>query len=101
MSVTVTLHIPVSDVTKAIEGLHNNAAVLEQIIVDTKDKGLIHHRFVAGDGELVVIDEWDSAEQFQTFFDSNTKVAEVMNEVGASGPPTITVYQAIDAPGTV
>jgi len=31
MSVTVTIHFPVSDVAKAIEGLHGNAQFLEEI----------------------------------------------------------------------
>src|ERR1019366_3282852 len=68
MSVVVPIHFPVSDVAKAIEGLHDNAKFLEEISASTKDAGLIHHRFVSGDGELVVIDEWDTAEQFQSFF---------------------------------
>jgi heme-degrading monooxygenase HmoA len=101
MSVTVTIRFPVPDVPKAIEGLQNEAALLEQIIEETKDAGLIHHRFVAGDGELLVIDEWDSAEQFQAFFDGNTKVPEVMTQIGVSGPPVVTIYESIDAPGTV
>ena len=31
MSVVVTIHFPVSDVAKAIEGLHGNAEFLEEI----------------------------------------------------------------------
>ena len=44
----------------------------EEITEDTKAGGLIYHTFVAGDDELVVIDEWDTAEQFQTFVAGNT-----------------------------
>jgi hypothetical protein len=101
MSVTVILHIPVSDVTKAIEGLHSSAKVLEEISASTKSAGMLHHRFVSGDGELVVIDEWDTAEQFQSFFDGNSKVAAVMESAGATGPPQISVFGSIDAAGTV
>ena len=101
MSVTVIIHFPVSDVAKAIEGLHSNAKFLEEINESTRGAGMLHHRFVAGDGELVVIDEWETAEQFQSFFDGNPKVAEVMASVGMTGPPEITVFGSIDAPGTV
>jgi heme-degrading monooxygenase HmoA len=100
MSAIVTIHMPVSDVTKAIEGLQNHASMLEEISASTRSSGLLHHRFVAGDGELMVIDEWESAEQFQTFFDGNPKVAEVMAEIGMSGPPDVTIFDSIDAPGT-
>ena len=101
MSVVVTIRIPVSNVAKAIEGLHDNAEFLEEITASTKDAGAIHHRFVSGDGELVAIDEWETAEQFQSFFDGNPKIAEVMASIGMAGAPEISVIQAIDAPGTV
>jgi len=101
MSVVVTIHIPVSDVAKAIKGLHSNAEFLEGITASTKGAGNIHHRFVSGDGELVAIDEWETAEQFQTFFDGNPKIAEVMTSIGLAGAPVISVFESIDAPGTV
>jgi hypothetical protein len=101
MSVTVTVRFPVSDVAKAIEGLHSNATFLEEITESTRGAGILHHRFVSGDGELMAIDEWETAEQFQSFFDGNPKVAEVMASIGMTGPPEITVFGSIDAPGTV
>ena len=73
MSVTVIAHFPVADVAKAIEGLQANAALLEEITEDTKGAGILHHQFVAGAAELVVIDEWETAEQFQGFFEGNPK----------------------------
>ena len=101
MSVTVTIHFPVSDVTKAIEGLQSNAEFLEEITESTKGAGMLHHRFVSGDGELMVIDEWETADQFQSFFDGNPKIAEVMASIGMTGPPQVTVFGSIDAPGTI
>jgi heme-degrading monooxygenase HmoA len=101
MSVVVTIHFPVSDVAKAIEGLPENAEVLEGISASTRDAGLLHHRFVSGEGELVVIDEWETAEQFQSFFDGDPDVAQVMTSIGMTGAPEISVYGSIDAPGNV
>ena len=101
MSVTVIAHFPVADVEKAVAGLHSNAALLEEITKDTKAGGLIHHTFVAGEGELVVIDEWDTAEQFQSFFEGNAKVAKVMESIGVTGPPAIAVYNEVEAAGKV
>jgi hypothetical protein len=101
MSVVVVIHFPVMDVAKAIEGLHDNAVFLEEITESTKDAGIIHHRFVSGDGELVVIDEWERADQFQKFFDENPKVAEVMSSLGMTGPPAISVFEALDTAGTL
>lgn len=101
MSVTVVLHIPVSDVTKAVEALHANAKLLEEITESTKSAGMLHHRFLSGDGELVVIDEWETTEQFQSFFEGNPKVATVMEAAGVTGPPQVSVFGSIDAAGTL
>jgi hypothetical protein len=101
VSVLVTIRIPVSDVAKAIEGLQGNAKFLEEISASVKGAGMLRHQFVAGDGELMVVDEWETAEQFQSFFDGNPQVAEVMGSIGMSGAPAVSVFASIDAPGTV
>jgi hypothetical protein len=49
----------------------------------------------------VVIDEWETAEQFQSFFDGNPKVAQVMTSIGMTGSPEVSVFGSIDVPGTV
>ena len=58
----------VSDVAKAVEGLPENASFFEKTTASTKGAGIISHRFASGDGELMVIDEWKTAEQFHSFF---------------------------------
>jgi heme-degrading monooxygenase HmoA len=101
MSVTIIAHFPVTDIEKAIAGLQANAALLEEITEDTKTGGLIHHTFVAGQGELVVIDEWETAEQFQSFFEGNAKVAKITELAGVTGPPAIAIYNEVEAAGQV
>ena len=101
MSVVVTIRIPVADVAKAIEGLHGNAEFLGKISASAKGGGMLHHRFVAGDGEMMVVDEWETAEQFQSFFEGNPQVEQVMTSIGMTGPPEVSVFGSIDAAGTV
>ncbi len=101
MSVTAIVHFPVADVAKAIEGLKSQAALLEEITQDTKGAGIIRHRFVAGEGELVVIDEWETAEQFEAFFEANVKIGEISAAVGLTGAPAASVFAAVEAPGTL
>ena len=100
MSVTVIGRFPVANIEKAIAGLQANAALLEEITEDTKAGGLIHHTFVGGEGELVVIDEWGNAEQFQKFFERNTKIEEFVVGTGATGAPAISVFDSVEMPGT-
>jgi hypothetical protein len=52
-----------------------------------KGRGAIHHAFYAGDGEVVVIDEWDSPESFQAFFqDEQETIGSLMQQAGAGEP---------------
>ena len=44
--------------------------------------GAIHHRFGIGDGFVLVVDEWESAEQFEAFF-SNPDLQAFIGEIGA------------------
>jgi heme-degrading monooxygenase HmoA len=54
-----------------------------------KDRGAIHHAFYEGDGEVVVIDEWDSPESFQAFFEAEGEnIGKLMATAGAQGEPS-------------
>jgi hypothetical protein len=59
------------------------------------------HRSGLGGGELVVIDEWETAEQFQSLFEGNAKIAKITELVGVTGPPAIAIYNEVEAPGQV
>jgi quinol monooxygenase YgiN len=67
------------------------------IAKEGKSKGAVRHRFAIGDGELVVIDEWSSAEAFQKFFEGQATIAEMMEQVGLQGPPEVTVLRAVES----
>lgn len=56
-------------------------------------------RFVQGEGELLILDEWDSAEHFQEFFSSQEKIGQMMHEAGVAGPPQIEVYEVLKTAG--
>ncbi len=86
-----------------------DTAVFRQALVDRADEfaaigarsqtvGAIHHRFGIGDGFVVVIDEWESAEQFNTFF-SDPELQQFIGEIGAAGgPPDLTFCEAVSTP---
>jgi quinol monooxygenase YgiN len=61
--------------------------------------GALHHRFGIADGYVLIIDEWESAEQFETFFTDPQLQAFIASAGGdTSAPPEITVAEAIDSP---
>jgi hypothetical protein len=60
--------------------------------------GCLHHRFGVGDGFVVVLDEWESAEAFQRFFEGNSEIPGLMQAAGAEGAPEFTFLDAISTP---
>ena len=63
-----------------------------------RSAGGIHHRFGAGDGFVVIADEWETAGQFQRFF-SDPDLQAFIGSVGAApAPPEITIAEAVSSP---
>jgi hypothetical protein len=59
--------------------------------------GAIHHTFSVGDGFVILVDEWESPEQFEQFF-GRADIHALVGEMGASGPPDITITEVIASP---
>jgi quinol monooxygenase YgiN len=61
-----------------------------------KAAGALHHRFAIGDGFVLVEDEWESAEQFQSFF-SDDALQKFIAEVGGdmSAEPMISIARPV------
>jgi hypothetical protein len=100
VSAIVIVRFPVSDVAKAIDGLRAHAALLEEMTKANKNAGNLGHRVATGDGELVVVDEWETVEQFQGFYANNANIEHITAELGVTGPPAILVLSSVDVPGT-
>lgn len=71
---------------------------LQQIGEDARSRGCLHHRFGVGDGFVLVIDEWESPEHFQRFFEGNPQIEAAMRDAGAQGEPEVTFSEAIQTP---
>ena len=95
MSALIILTIPAD--TEAFRAFANdNPDTLTAIADRGRALGAIHHRFGIGNGNVIVVDEWDKAEAFQSFFEGNEEIAAVMQAAGASGPPQVAVYEALE-----
>lgn len=75
----------------------SGAAQLTKLADRAKELGCIHHRFAIGDGEILVVDEWENAEAFHAFF-ADDEIASAMQAAGAQGAPDIAFYEAIETP---
>jgi quinol monooxygenase YgiN len=95
MTVLVTIKVP-GDTQKFMEFVDTRREEMDQLTEESRRRGCLAHRFAVGDGYVLVVDEWESPEQFREFFQL-PQIAEVMPQMGAQGEPEITIAQAIDA----
>jgi hypothetical protein len=80
------------------QALAERAGELEKLSARSRGQGAIHHRFGVGDGFVTVVDEWESAEQFQQFF-ADPDLQALIGAMGANpGPPEITIAEAVASP---
>lgn len=97
MSVLITFKVQ-GDTTKFRAALADRGDEFSAIAERAKAAGAVHHRFGIGDGFVVVVDEWETAEQFESFF-ADPELQAFIGEVGgAGGPEGMTVSEAVSSP---
>jgi heme-degrading monooxygenase HmoA len=97
MSVLMTMRVP-GDTERFRQFFDSEGDRLKQIADQARQQGCLHHRFGIGDGYVLVLDEWESPEQFQRFFEGNEEIETVMRESGAQGEPEISFTEALGTP---
>jgi hypothetical protein len=94
MSVLITGKFQ-GDTAKFRQALVDRAGEFAKFSDMGRSEGAVHHRFGIGDGFVVLVDEWETAEQFQQFF-SNPDLQAFIGSVGAApAPPEITITEAV------
>jgi quinol monooxygenase YgiN len=86
------------DTAKFRQALADRADEFVKIADTARSAGGIHHRFGVGDGFVMVVDEWESAEHFQRFF-ADPGLQAFIGSVGAAPvPPELTIAEAVASP---
>jgi len=81
------------------EVAQRNAEQMKEIAGKARDKGAQHHMFLAGDGEVMIADEWDSPESFQAFFAQESEgIGALMSEAGVTNEPQPVFWRPLDTP---
>lgn len=98
MSVIITTKVS-GDTSVFAKSLEERADEYRQWAKRGKEAGALHHRFALGDGFVLVIDEWESADAFQKFF-GDPEIQAFIGSVGGDPniAPEITIGEAIDSP---
>jgi heme-degrading monooxygenase HmoA len=96
MSVLMGMRMTV-DPARFEELAREKAEFMKEISHRGKEMGAIHHQFLAGDGEVIVADEWESAEQFQAFFAAEgERIGALMAEGGVTNQPQPVFLRRLD-----
>ena len=99
MSVIVIVRFPGARVDKFREVYDRHTEMMKGISAEGRGKGAIHHQFVEDEnGEVMVIDEWGSVEEFEGFFGAQEDIKKVVGEIGLTGQPSTVSYQILDTP---
>jgi hypothetical protein len=97
MSVLVTVKVT-GDTDAFQKALLERGSEFKEIGDRAQGVGAIHHRFGIGDGFVLVVDEWETAEQFEQFFGNPELQAFIGTIGGDPTPPEITVTEAVSSP---
>jgi hypothetical protein len=62
-----------------------------------KAAGAIHHAFYAGDGQVMVVDEWPDEQTFLAFFEAEgPNIGPLMQAAGVKNEPKPEFYAKVD-----
>jgi quinol monooxygenase YgiN len=78
------------------QGLEERTAEFQKVVDSSKTQGCLHHQFGIGDGFALVVDEWESVEQFQQFFGDPELQAFIATTGASPEPPQIIVAEALE-----
>ena len=97
MSVLISFKVP-GDIDVFTKSLEARADEFREVAERGKAAGAIHHQFALGPDYVMVVDEWDTVENFQAFFGA-PKLQQFISEIGGdnSAMPEFTIGECVDS----
>lgn len=101
MSVTMCLRMPI-DPDRFERVVQGSPERLEGIVSKARQAGLIHHAFCAGDGQVMVLDEWPDEASFRDFFEQMAgEIVPMFAEAGMEGRPDPEIWRVMETPDRI
>jgi heme-degrading monooxygenase HmoA len=94
MSVLMTLQVS-GDVAKLEQLAAEDLGQFKKVVGRAKEHGVLHHRFWHGNGEILVVDEWETEQGFHDFFAASPEIATIMERAGVTTQPKITFWKPV------
>ena len=82
------------DTAKFRQALTERAAEFQKHVDASRSEGCLHHQFGIGEDFVIVVDEWESAEQFQQFFGDPALQAFIASTGASAEPPQVIAAEA-------
>jgi hypothetical protein len=77
--------------------MQENGDTVRGVQERSKEFGAIHHAFYVGDGEALVVDEWDTPESFQKFFEAEQpNIGPLLQAAGIQAEPQISFFRKLE-----
>ena len=87
------------DPAKFEDEARSRPEMFEALAAEAKRKGALHHRMAARDGEVISIDEWQTADDYNVIYPDEPAVVQFLNDAGLQEPPEVEYYVRIPLPG--
>lgn len=98
MSVMMGMRLTV-DPARFEQVAQQNADAICAIAERAKSLGAVRHAFYAGDGEVLIADEWESEDGFHEFFAAaSSEIGSLMSQAGVSNVPRPEFWRVLDTP---
>ena len=98
MSVVVLIKFH-GDQAKLATIMRDQPATFEALAAEVKSCGCLHHRTAVRGNELLVIDEWNSVADFDTFYPNHPGLLEVLDDLGLEEAPEVSYWDPMPDPG--
>lgn len=96
MSVLMTLWIQ-ADPAKLEQYASEHQDQMREIADRAKAEGCQSHAFYGSEnGQVLVVDEWESQDGFQRFFESDPDIPRMMQEVGVTSEPRTNFFRRLE-----
>jgi hypothetical protein len=87
------------DPAKFEAAIRSRPALFEALADEAKRKGALHHSMAARDGEVISVDEWQTADAYNAIYPDEPDVVKFLNDAGLQEPPEVEYYVRLPVPG--
>jgi hypothetical protein len=79
--------------------MRERPAAFEAIAAEARRHGGEHHRMAVRGGEILMIDEWHSEEEFDSFYPVQPGLLQALDDLGFGEAPEISCWDPVPGPG--